>query len=216
MAQLSGHVRPSQSLYFKHGGTWSALASGKFGLRYYPDGFLFDSKGQVAVGEKSLEIITLFNLQAYQILADMLMPTLDYKCGDVKKLPYCHVEDPKFIRLGQSCIDLAREEYDNYETSWGFKVHPLVEGADGKRFTSIKEAYDAWQKYSSERFYTMMEYETALNRLFIDQYGLNSDLSPVIQESDITLRRASLGEDIRSFISYAVGCLADTHLTMLE
>ena len=207
MAQLSGHVRPSQSLYFKHGGTWSALASGKFGLRYYPDGFLFDSKGQVAVGEKALEIITLFNLKAYQILADMLMPTLDYKCGDVKKLPYCHVEDPAFVKLGQACIDLAKEEYDNYETSWGFKVHPLVKGADGKRFASIKEAFDAWQKYSNERFNYLLEYETELNHIFIKQYGLDSDISPEVQESDITLRRANLGEDIRSFISYAVGCM---------
>ena len=207
MAQLSGHVRPSQSLYFKHGGTWSALASGKFGLRYYPDGFLFDSKGQVAVGEKSLEIITLFNLKAYQILADMLMPTLDYKCGDVKKLPYCHVEDPTFIELGQKCIDLAREEYDSYETSWGFKVHPLVMGIDGKYFTSLREAFDVWQECSQKRFDSMRKYETELNHMFIKQYQLESDLSPESQESDITLRKADLEEDIRSFILYAVGCM---------
>ena len=126
MAQLSGHVRPSQSLYFREGGTWSALASGKFGLRYYPAGYLFDSKGQVAVGIKFKEIISLFNTNAYQVLADMLMPTLDYKCGDVKKLPYCPVRDARFAELGDRNIMLSKNDWDSYETSWDFKRNPLI------------------------------------------------------------------------------------------
>ncbi len=245
MACLSGHVRPSQSLYFKSGGTWSALASGKFGLRYYPEGFLFDSKGQVAVGDKSLEIITLFNLKAYQILADMLMPTLDYKCGDVKKLPYCHVENPQFLIIGKECIRLAKEEYDSFETSWDFQCHPLIpllwRGAPaGGGVVSeseivpcqsslpledhpvtacdaatppwegnyrIAKCYAAWEEQCSKRFAQLKANEEELNRIFIDIYGLQDELTPEVEDKDVTVRKADLQRDIRSFLSYAVGCM---------
>ena len=93
MSTMPGHVRPSQKLYFKEGATWSALSSGFFALRMQPAGHLFDSKGQVAIGEKYKEIMGLFNTKVYQQLADILMPTLDYKVWRCKKkLPYCHVK----------------------------------------------------------------------------------------------------------------------------
>ena len=126
MSTLQGHVRPSQKLYFKEGATWSALSSGFFGLRLQPFGHLFDSKGQVAIGDKYKEIMGLFNTCAYQQLADMLMPTLDYKCGDVKKLPYCHVEDPNFVDIVDKNIALSKTDWDSYEISWDFKQNPLV------------------------------------------------------------------------------------------
>jgi len=202
MSQLSGHVRPSQSLYFKHGGTWSALASGKFGLRYYPDGFLFDSKGQVAVGEKYLEIITLFNLKAYQILADMLMPTLDYKCGDVKKLPYCRVKSPKFIELGKQCIELSKEEYDSYETSWDFIRHPLI-----GNYTLVSNAFMHWKNLCDNRYQGICVLEEQLNTIFNDEYELTNEISGEIDKKFVTIKRADLKYDIKSFISYAVGCM---------
>ena len=201
MARLSGHVRPSQSLYFKEGGTWSALASGNFGLRYYPEGFLFDSKGQVAVGEKAKEIIGLFNLKVYQEMADMLMPTLDYKCGDVKKLPYCHVHNAEFLNICNDCINLAKEEYDSYETSWNFKKHPLV-----KNVSTIREAFALWEKETEQRFEKLKENERKLNLIFCDEYEI-ADSYADIKEEDITLRKANLVGDIKGLISYAVGCM---------
>ena len=126
MSTMPGHVRPSQKLYFKEGATWSALSSGFFALRMQPAGHLFDSKGQVAIGEKYKEIMGLFNTKVYQQLADILMPTLDYKCGDVKKLPYCHVNNPRFSNLVNKNIFLGRSDWDSYEISWDFKQHPLV------------------------------------------------------------------------------------------
>lgn len=204
MAMLSGHVRPSQSLYFKAGATWSALASGKFGLRYYPDGYLFDSKGQVAVGDKCIEIMALFNLRPYQSMADMIMPTLDYKCGDVKKLPYCPVEDGHFLELAKDNIRLAKEEWDCYETSWDFKVHPLCVSRSTK---TVEQAYSEWEKESTERFNSMSANEELMNQIFARQYDLpESDIGD-FDERDITLRKADKKRDIKSLISYAVGCM---------
>lgn len=126
MSKESGHVRPSQNLYFKQGATWSALSSGSFGLRLHPQGHLFDSKGQVAIGNNFLEIMGLFNLKAYQKMADMIMPTLDYKCGDVKKLPYCKISNNKFIEIVRENIDISKTDWDSFETSWDFKKNPLL------------------------------------------------------------------------------------------
>ena len=125
MARLSGHVRPSKGLYYKEGATWSALSSGAFGLRKQPAGHLFDSKGQVAIGDLWLEVMCLFNTSAYQMLANLIMPTLDFKCGDVRKLPY--VELPQAaLKYGEENIALSKLDWDSLETSWDFKRHPLL------------------------------------------------------------------------------------------
>ena len=203
MSQLSGHVRPSQNLYFKEGCTWSALASGKFGLRYYPSGYLFDSKGQVAVGSKAKEIMGLFNLRPYQAMADMIMPTLDYKCGDVKKLPYCPVADLKFNELIEKCIKLAKSEWDSYETSWDFSIHPMCQTQKGL----VSEAYEQWVHESNERMQQMIACEGKLNNIFQQEYNLSSLDMGTEDINDITLRKANLATDIKSLLSYAVGCM---------
>ena len=219
MSTLQGHVRPSQKLYFKEGATWSALSSGFFGLRLQPFGHLFDSKGQVAIGDKYKEIMGLFNTCAYQQLADMLMPTLDYKCGDVKKLPYCRVEDPNFVDIVDKNIALSKTDWDSYETSWDFKRNPLVIG------NSLSAAYAAWKQECEDRFQQLKQNEEELNRIFIDIYGLQDELTPEVADKDITVHRVfdnkdavpesmkgsnyvrTMRDEIVSLISYAVGCM---------
>ena len=201
MSTMQGHVRPSQKLYFKQGATWSSLSSGFFALRLQPSGHLFDSKGQVAIGEKYKEIMGLFNTCAYQYLADILMPTLDYKCGDVKKLPYCHIENPSFISIVEQNIFLSKTDWDSYETSWDFQRHPLV-----RPVSRLADAYTAWKSECEQRFLQLKANEEELNRIFIDIYGLQDELTPEVEDKDVTVRKADLQREIKSLISYAVGC----------
>ena len=207
MSQLSGHVRPSQNLYFREGATWSALASGKFGLRYYPKGYLFDSKGQVAVGSKSKEIMGLFNLRPYQKMADMIMPTLDYKCGDVKKLPYCPVSSPLFAETVEQCIDIAKDEWNSYEMSWGFERHPLVPKQIKGDGVLLESMFEQWEQISNKRFSLMSESENLLNDLFREEYSLTDSDMDDYDPSDITLRVSDKASDIKSLLSYSVGCM---------
>ena len=193
MASLSGHVRPSQHLYFKEGATWSALSSGHFCLRYYPKGFLFDSKGQVAVGEKSFEIMTLFNSNVFQMLADIIMPTLDYKCGDVKKLPYSKVPE-SCIELAKSNVVISKENWDAHEISWDFDANPLVAlrnetVANGNLDSSFKLSafVEQFETIWEERFNQLHKNEEELNRKFIDIYGLQDELSPEVPKNEITI-----------------------------
>ena len=110
---------------YKEGGTWSSLSSGRFALRYYPSGFMFDSKGQAAIGDKYFDVITAFNTNVYQKLADILMPTLDYKCGDVKRLPY--IDAPNAAKkIAQQNISISKSDWDAHETSWDFEENELV------------------------------------------------------------------------------------------
>lgn len=188
MAALKGHVRPSQSLYFKEGATWSAISDNKFGLRYYPHGFLFDSKGQVAVGEKMMDVLTLFNTSLYQFLANVIMPTLDYKCGDVKKLPYLSVPEAAIKRTTE-LIAISRSDWDEYETSWDFKVNPLVreglqKNAGGMSFEVAWAAVFARRMEWAAR---MKELEEENNRLFIEAYGLEDELKPDVAWKDVSI-----------------------------
>ena len=213
MASLSGHVRPSQSLYFKEGATWSALSSGHFCLRYYPQGFLFDSKGQVAVGDKCWEILTQFNSNTYQMLANIIMPTLDYKCGDVKKLPYIKV-DSALISIAKHNVNITKLDWDSHETSWDFQRNELLSIDEDTYMENINFEIEkhfeetgehicidpaapqldslAWriEQYKQKwehKFKQLRENEEELNRQFIDIYGLQDELTPDVPLNEITI-----------------------------
>ena len=220
MAKLSGHVRPSQSLYFKKGATWSALSSGRFALRYYPQGFLFDSKGQVAVGEKYLSILTIFNTCLYQYMANVIMPTLDYKCGDVKKLPYTETTD-EMLGISKQNISISKEDWDAHETSWDFEENELVRlgkerGEGPHRLSDLMEAYKA---HWTEQFLRLHANEEELNRQFIGIYGLEDELTPdvppeeitILQQGEISIENGQIvwhnDVIVKQLISYAVGCI---------
>ena len=225
MASLQGHVRPSQHLYFKEGGTWSALASGRFALRYYPTGFLFDSKGQVVVGEKFMEIITLFNTKVYQQIADILMPTLDYKCGDVKKLPYTPVNTEQ-ISNAKGCISITKSDWDAHETSWDFKANELVRIYRGENSgeglfvnaNRLEDIVTLYKEHWTEQFNKLHANEEELNRQFIEIYGLQDELTPDVPLNEITILQngeISIMDNkivwhddviITQLISYAIGC----------
>ena len=210
---------------FKSGGTWSSLSSGKFCLRYYPSGFMFDSKGQAAIGDKYMEIITAFNTNVYQMLADILMPTLDYKCGDVKRLPY--VETPaKAVEIAKECIAISKMDWDSHETSWGYETNPIValcnkfkqEGCEATSYrieNFVKEFEEQWET----RLRQIHNNEEELNRQFIEIYGLQDELTPYVSLRNIDILQegeANIEDDVikwnegvvmKQLISYAIGCM---------
>lgn len=126
MEQLQGHVRPSQNLYFLEGGTWTAVSSGLFGIRYYPQGFLFDAGGQVAVGKDIVGCIAYMNSKVFAKIAEITMPTINFKCGVIKALPDLRVQDDMVSDNVRENIYLSKTDWDSFETSWEFKRHPLI------------------------------------------------------------------------------------------
>ena len=197
----------AQDVFFKEGITWNGLASNRNTFRFSPAGTLFDSnKGPMlfpASYEENLFLLGLFNSKVTQRILNILNPSISLQAGDFEKLPVLNSPDSDSIRkLSNECIQLSKFDWDSFETSWDFRHHPLL-----RKVPTIAEAFDQWKSECDDQFNQLKSNEEDLNRIFIDIYGLQDELTPEVEDKDVTVRKADLGRDIRSFISYAVGCM---------
>lgn len=190
--------------YFKPSVTWSKISSGNIAFRYKPNGFIFDVAGTSIFGnDKTLKWIEGFlNSNTTRRILSMLSPTLNFEVGHICSIPVIETYDDKTIDLVNENIHLSQFDWDSFETSWDFQRHPLI-----RKTATIKEAFSPWQQECDERFNQLKSNEEELNRIFIDIYGLQDELTPEEDDKDVTVRKADLGRDIRSFVSYAVGCM---------
>lgn len=197
--------------YFLPSVTWTFVSSSRFGVRSSPKGFLFDVGGSSAFPAQEDKLyITAFlcSKLAFEFLK-MLNPTLNFQVGNIADLPILFPSSPdirtRIESLAEECIDIAKRDWDSFETSWDFRRHPfLMYGAES---STIEEAHSRWERSADSDFGRMKQNEEEINRLFIEIYGLQDELSPEVSDDDITINRADRGRDVRSFISYAVGCM---------
>lgn len=201
---------------FKDCIVWNSITSGMNSYRICPVGFLFSSASNAYFGENIPYIISFLNSNVSSYFKHIINPTLNANPGDIAKLPIIDLSHYEKIKLIFNDIVLsAKEDWDSFETSWDFKVHPLVElrsaGAsawgDNAPSARISSAYKDWSMACEERFNQLKANEEELNKIFIDIYGLQDELTPEEEDKDVTVRKADLVRDIKSFISYAVGCM---------
>ena len=200
----------NEEKYFCEGITWSTLASGLISIRYSPKGCIFDSKGSMgfAKGGQNIYALTAFlNSCVAQKFLEVLSPTLDYNIGGLNNLPFVDVPD-NAIETCKECIRDSAYDWDSFETSWDFKKHPLL-----RNVSTISEAFTQWQAECDDRFNQLKANEEELNRIFIDIYGLQDELTPEVEDKDVTVRKADLQRDIKSLLSYAVGCMFGRYST---
>lgn len=203
--------------YFRKGLTWSTISSGLFSLRYVPEGFVFETKGAMCyVDDKYLySVLALYNTKVMQQFLAVVSPTLDYHEGPLGRTPILLEDNSEIDEITKNCITISKNEWDSFENSWDYKVHPLIElrtetecvRVHEQQNYHIKDVYWAWSQLCDKRFQQLKDNEEKLNRHFIDVYNLQNELTPEIEENDVSVRKADLGRDIRSFISYAVGCM---------
>lgn len=191
---------------FKENVTWSSLSSYKFAARYTDFGFLYDASGSFAdvKNERILYTLAFLCSEVTQYFLKIMNPTLNFQKGNVSALPF--ILDAKYMErindYTEENISISRRDWDSYETSWDFKCHPLY-----RKVSTISEAFEQWQNEDNDCFNQLKSNEEELNRIFIDIYGLQDELTPEVEDKDVTVRKADLARDIRSFISYAVGCM---------
>ena len=230
MESNAGFRHDGKEYYFKEHIGWSKITSGKSSFRYFENGFTFDSAGLGLFPKKKQDMfltLAFLNSKVAEELIALLNPTLNVTPMVVKKLPFTDLKvAEKASPLTEDNIELCKEDWDSFETSWDFKVHPLVYLSKGLwdatataatmdyYYSCLPEAscpleicYLLWQGQCKERFEKLKANEEELNRIFIDIYGLQDELTPEVEDKDVTVRRADLGRDVRSFISYAVGCM---------
>ena len=202
-----GSVPRSTQYYFREGLSWSTLSSDFISFRYEPKGFTMNTKGSICYLKKAdLQnyICGLLNSKPTMRFLELLAPTLDYSQGPVGKVPVLlDAENKKKVELGTlENIKLSKEDWDSFETSWDYKKHPLL-----RNVSTISEAFTQWQTECDDRFNKLKANEEELNRIFIDIYGLQDELTPEVEDKDVTMRRADLTREIKSLLSYAVGCM---------
>ncbi|MGE4589049.1 MAG: BREX-1 system adenine-specific DNA-methyltransferase PglX [Acidaminococcaceae bacterium] len=201
---FSGSNLRNKDYYFEKGITWSTVTSGNLSLRYFDYGFLFDNGGCCLFSEYNLQYIQgLLNSKVTKELMS-ISPTLNYQPGDIGRVPVIISEELKtqIDQIVLQNIILSKKDWDSFETSWDFIKHPLICGT-----VDISESFNQWKQLAESQFNQLKTNEEELNRLFIEIYGLQNELTPEFDDKDVTIRKADLGRDIRSFISYAVGCM---------
>lgn len=201
--------------------SWSSISSSIIHFRFYDSKMMYESKGPVLLANDNEKyLLGYVNSKVYQAFINIIAPTLDYSEGAILKAPYLFqsATRDKVCLLVSVCITMAKTDWDSFEASWDFTRHPLVEYRHSVSKAEIdpnwsnmsyylKAAYEAWEYQCQLRFDTLKANEKELNRIFIDIYGLQDELTPEVEDKDVTVRRADLGRDIRSLISYAVGCI---------
>jgi hypothetical protein len=196
----------SEKKYFINSVTWNALASTATGFRYSDYGALFDSAGSSMFPSEDdyLYLIGLLNTKVTTVILEIINPTLNFGAGTVGNIPIL-VEKSKRATveaLAHTNITLSHTDWDSFETSWDFTRHPLVYSE-----RTVAATFAKWTQEASERFTTLKANEEELNRIFIDIYGLQGELTPEVDDKDVTVRLADLKREIRSLVSYAVGCM---------
>lgn len=227
-----GAVIRNESYYFSKGLTWSTLGS-DFSMRLFPEGFIFESKGSkchfpARESDNLLYALGFFNSVVCAFFLKITSPTLDFHEGPLGKVPYMVADSRKeeINSIVEDELHLSKQDWDSFENSWDFKEHPLVGYSkalwDGTGIAAQIDHYYGkhmpvscplelcfllWQGECNERFSQLKANEEELNRIFIDIYGLQDELTPEEEDSDVTVRKADLKRDMQSFVSYAVGCM---------
>ena len=217
----------NEEQYFKQCITWSDLSTNLFSGRFSQAGFIFDASGPCMFLDESRLYIMLayLNSKVCQAIFDVTCPGLHYNNGAIAKTPVSNMifQTQKDITdaYAKEAILFAKNDWDAYETSWDFQCHPLVplsferEDQEIPQFAElhmekiglVQWHYKRWEAECDNRFERLKGNEEKLNHIFINIYGLQDELVPEVEDKDITVRKADLGRDIRSLISYAVGCM---------
>ena len=194
--------------WFRPGVTYSMLTSNQATFRLLPASAVYDKGGPTFhANEPDLDLVllALCNSPYADRVFDVLNPTLNLQVQDVKNVPLITVDKSTVRRLTDSCVSIARTDWDNFETSWDFRDQPLLR--PGLKGATLEASWQNWEAQSTAAIRRMQELETENNRLFINAYGLTGELQPEVPEDQITLARADVKKDIAAFLSYAVGCM---------
>ena len=214
----------NQQFYFQEGGTWTAISSSTFSVRYFPKGYIFSNAGMAIFTEINLllTIIGFLNSKISRKYLSIYNEGLNYNQGDIAKLPIVNdLSDEILLNVVKQNISFSKSDWDSFETSWDFTIHPLLSA----KHELLADAYASYKQIANERFAQLKANEEELNRIFIDIYGLQDELTPEVEEKDVTVHRIFDSKDdvpeamkgsnyiltqqqvVKSLISYAVGCM---------
>ena len=216
----------NKDFYFKQGITWTTITSKGFSARYLPEEFIFDQSGDSLFTDNINYVLGILNSKVSNIFIDVIAPTLNIRAGNLKYYPIVNGINNDYNDLVDNCISIAKKDWNSKETSWHFEQSPLLNETN-----ALEGAVQNWQEQVTQDFFQLHTNEEELNRIFIDIYGLQEELTPEVALKDITILQEELskndlealeetfrangtnnielpidkGEVISQFISYAIG-----------
>lgn len=234
--------------YFREAVTWSDITSGRFAIRYRKKGSIHDVKGMSAFSTDNIKLKYILGIMGTKIsdyVFKILNPTISLQIGNFSDFPVIENEQikPKVISIVDDCIKISKYDWNTFETAWDFKASPLVNieryveefenvkiGENGNvenkkidktQIILIEVAYSQYKEFTNNQFLKLKKNEEELNRIFIDIYGLQDELTSDVSEKDITIAKIFDTDDeikgnnyvltkadvVKQFISYAVGCM---------
>lgn len=202
--------------YFWDTITWPLSGGNRFSCRYMKNDVLPDVNANIITIQGTTEycLMGYMNSKVFDSVLNMLNPTLNFPIDTVGSAPYSFTDREDIRQLVEENIKIAQTDWDSSEFSWDFKYHPLLSIIpknsilfDDIDNIDLAECFSCWENECNDRFNQLKANEEELNHIFIDIYGLQDELTPEVEDKDITVRKADLGRDIRSLISFAVGCM---------
>lgn len=191
---------------FKPSLTFTATSSSYFGIRYSTKGFLFDNKGSsyFTSEEKIFPVLAFLASKPATVILKSINPTIEFQPGNISILPFFEKMIKSDISLRvKSIINTYRINWDSYEISWDFTQNPIIHTEQ----SNLEQAFNTWQQQNANAVAEMKRLEEENNKLFIDAYGLQDELTPEVPDEQITLTRADRQKDSQRLVSYALGCM---------
>lgn len=198
----------NENLYFRECITWSGVAASKPSFRFSEEGSIFDVGANGAFfedHETTLYLTGLLNTNIIEKIVLIMNPTINMGNGVIGRIPVCNNTEQRTrtVKLVDACIDISKQDWNDFETSWYYARCALVKGETMGRL--IADKYAEWEKKCKERFDQLKRNEEELNKVFIDMYGLQDELTPEEEDKDVSVRLADKERDIKSLISYLIG-----------
>ena len=216
-------IIPSEDLYFMRCITWNKLTTKGLALKLQQAGIIPGDLSPFFIANKEDDFyycFALLNSCVAPYMMRALNPTITTPTGDVADFPVISKTGyAELIRRSvETCVSMSRQDSAAFEDSWEFQRHPLIEIKDQiscgqianikeTNANRISECYQEWKLQCEKRIQTLRNNEEEINRTFLEIYGLSNELKPTVEDGDLTIRRADLQREVRSFISYAVGCI---------
>lgn len=195
------------SYYFKEAITWGTVSTSNFSFRYTPEGFIYGNKGNGLFSKTDFNkwvLLGVVNSKVVKELLKIIAPTMSVEAGYVSRIPVCDVgEKERDIEIiSKQNVEYSKRDWDSFENSWDFLKSPLLKYSS----STVELAFMQWERFTENQFNQLKSNEEELNRIIIDKYGLQDELSPEVDDKEVTIRKADVGREIRNYISYAIGC----------
>ncbi|WP_244057169.1 BREX-1 system adenine-specific DNA-methyltransferase PglX, partial [Ligilactobacillus pabuli] len=201
----------NEDYYFREAITWPKITSGTFNVRFRKFGSIHDTAGNEGFTENHEDLLYLIGFACSSVcnyVLSILNPTINVQVSDFGHLPVIINKKEYVVSIVKSNIQITSSDWNIFENSWDYKKHPFLSHiAEHKQNWTIEAAYDQWEQESLDRFNQLKANEEELNKIFIDLYGLQDELTPEEEDKDVSVRKADKERDIKSFLSYFIGCV---------